>query len=291
MPPAPSSRDLVSGRVRNIDPPSAILRSPSFEFDPKRAGDWCAGSALQSHLLNGLSAFLPSGEAFFVQAMNLNPLPTSNVDENWRETLSLFAKQESNHLRQHKLYNDAVATCYPTFGRFLHYLDFGWLVVSRLSSRRMRLAFTVAIEHATAIFARTVLGSAEFFGSSDPEYEALWRWHSLEELEHKRVAFDLYQATGGGRLRLRAAMVIMCISFGLEYGFIVCRLLAADHKLWRRQTWVSLANILGAAEAKAARRALTAFFHAEFDPDDVDDRHLIDRAKGDPLIVERLVAG
>ena len=45
-------------------------------------------------------------------------------------------------------------------------------------------------------------------------------WHALEEIEHKGVAFDVYEAVGGGYLRRALAMVWVTILFALTLGFI-----------------------------------------------------------------------
>lgn len=45
-------------------------------------------------------------------------------------------------------------------------------------------------------------------------------WHALEEIEHKGVAFDVYEAVGGGYLRRAVAMVWVTILFALTLGFI-----------------------------------------------------------------------
>jgi len=45
-------------------------------------------------------------------------------------------------------------------------------------------------------------------------------WHALEEIEHKGVAFDVYEAVGGGYLRRALAMLWVTVLFALTLGFI-----------------------------------------------------------------------
>ena len=56
-----------------------------------------------------------------------------------------------------------------------------------------RLAATVALEHLTAILAAALLdGRSGSLAGADPRVAELWRWHAVEETEHKSVAFDVY---------------------------------------------------------------------------------------------------
>jgi hypothetical protein len=60
----------------------------------------------------------------------------------------------------------------------------------------MRLAMVAAIEHFTCILGYWVIsdaGSLDTAGA-DPVMLDLLRWHGSEEVEHRAVAFDLYQA-------------------------------------------------------------------------------------------------
>lgn len=57
-----------------------------------------------------------------------------------------------------------------------------------------QLSATIALEHFTAIMADRLLRKPEMIASTDPRMSALWRWHALEETEHKAVAFDVYRS-------------------------------------------------------------------------------------------------
>ncbi|WP_163614760.1 metal-dependent hydrolase, partial [Klebsiella pneumoniae] len=52
-----------------------------------------------------------------------------------------------------------------------------------------QLAATAALEHLTAIMADCLLSNPRWLEGADPTMARLWRWHALEETEHKAVAY------------------------------------------------------------------------------------------------------
>ena len=54
------------------------------------------------------------------------------------------------------------------------------------------LASTMALEHYTAMIAHQLLADPAHLADADPQVAALWRWHAIEEIEHKGVAYDTY---------------------------------------------------------------------------------------------------
>src|SRR5690554_7843610 len=66
-------------------------------------------------------------------------------------------------------------------------------------SAKHRLAITCALEHFTAILAHQVLTNPELIKGMHPGFKEMWRWHAVEETEHKAVAFDVYQQASGSR--------------------------------------------------------------------------------------------
>ncbi|HSW12472.1 MAG TPA: metal-dependent hydrolase, partial [Solimonas sp.] len=48
-----------------------------------------------------------------------------------------------------------------------------------------------------------------FIRQTDAEMIKLWQWHALEELEHKAVAYDVYEAIGNREIERRLAMPLV----------------------------------------------------------------------------------
>lgn len=79
------------------------------------------------------------------------------------------------------------------------------------------------IEHVTAIFASALLADQKrFCEPMHDDYRLLRHWHAVEEIEHKAVAFDVYQQTGGEYgLRLLAAIEV-AVFFPVVLFFSAC---------------------------------------------------------------------
>jgi predicted metal-dependent hydrolase len=56
----------------------------------------------------------------------------------------------------------------------------------------LNLAVTMALEHYTAMMAQEFLANPQHFAGAEPETAAMWRWHAIEEIEHKGVAYDTW---------------------------------------------------------------------------------------------------
>jgi len=67
----------------------------------------------------------------------------------------------------------------------------------RIATNRKRgpismLAVTIALEHFTAMMAETHARHVDLFDGAAPGIERMWRWHAMEETEHKAVAYDVF---------------------------------------------------------------------------------------------------
>ena len=62
----------------------------------------------------------------------------------------------------------------------------------RLGTLRM-LGVTIALEHFTAMLADIVDADPEMWEGTPEDIRRLWRWHAMEETEHKAVAFDVFE--------------------------------------------------------------------------------------------------
>ncbi len=264
-----------------------VVRAIRLDFDPAEAGVWHNGSALYSHMFNSLSAFLPRGEAFFVRAVHATA-DIGLAGTAFGAELDAFSRQEMAHGRQHARCNQAITVGRPIMTQFDRYLARAFDLVYRLSSKRMRLAYTMAVEHLTSTLARVLLSRPERLTQSKSDFALLWLWHGLEELEHKSTACIRYRQIGGGYIGRASAMLVMGLPFLFEWSFLVVGLLAYDKMLWRRHVfkdalafWISPSLWKGLGE-------VIQYFSFGFDPDARDDSEMVAVWRRYPALLERL---
>ena len=107
--------------------------------------------------------------------------------------IAAFGAQEAMHTREHLVFNRQAASRGYDFARIDTHLNarFKW---ARSRPRILQLAATAALEHFTAILAHTLLSDPVHLEGAAEEIQRMWRWHAIEEIEHKGVAFDTFLA-------------------------------------------------------------------------------------------------
>ena len=262
-------------------------RDRRFGRESKQARWWLAGDPVKTAIYNALSVTFPRGEALFVDSVRRF---RDGAEPRLAAEIQAFTKQEVTHSREHLAFNRRV-------------LDAGY-DVSRLEERvEYRLAFlaskppivslaaTMALEHFTAILAHALLANPRHLAGADPESAALWRWHAIEEIEHKGVAHDTWRhATRDWprwlRWKLKSkVMLLVTRNFLVDRTRGILDLLEQDGlrgpRVWARLVWVAFGN---PGIARTIAGAWAAYFLPGFHPWKRDDRALIAEA-------ERTLAG
>lgn len=198
-----------------------VIEQRDIEFDLTGVdlGRWHAQGAQVSHLLNALSQFFPEGEKFFIESVR--HYKDRITDPVLQKQVQGFIGQEAMHGREHRAYNEALKKAgYPIDAleqKVMKELRFA----KKVWGPKGRLASTIALEHLTAIMAHQVLYEPRVLAGCDPKMAALWRWHAVEETEHKAVAFDVYQAVVGRGFQAWLLRVFTLITSTLRFFFFV----------------------------------------------------------------------
>jgi uncharacterized protein len=170
----------------NPTPPDLAItvRDLRFGRDTAPRRWWLNGDPVASCWFTALSLTFPRGEAFFIESVKAN---RADAPPQLDAEIRAFVRQEVNHSREHIAFNRAGYDVAAIDARVAK-------LIAEANEQRpiARLAVTMALEHFTAMFAHDFLANPEHFLKSDEDQAELWRWHAVEEIEHKGVAYDTW---------------------------------------------------------------------------------------------------
>jgi predicted metal-dependent hydrolase len=149
---------------------------------------WLGGDPIGTALYNALSATFPKGEAFFVESVRAF---REGADARLAGDIKAFTTQEVMHSREHVAFNKRAVDAGYDLSRLDRDVDTR-LDIVRAKHPIVSLAATMALEHFTAMLAHELLADPRHLERADAETAALWRWHAIEEIEHKGVAYDTW---------------------------------------------------------------------------------------------------
>lgn len=271
--------DSGSGGREIARPARAIpIRQPARTLSRDIPRHWYGGEAFASHFMDALSSTFPYGEAFFVRSVL--HYRDRIEDPELLEEIHSFAGQESQHRRMHDDHvRLLVERGYPLIESRNRFAD---RILRWFNSHRpaASIAATAALEHLTAILARQVLSHPDrFTDSMHPDMAALWRWHALEEAEHKAVAFDVMQRAAPSYRRRVIAQAVNTLGLAIEVFDRLVYLLYKDGLLFRRAGWAGGWRFLYGEHGllRGIGAEYRGWYRRDFHPDEIDDRALIEQ--------------
>jgi uncharacterized protein len=222
-------------------PPDVLVtpRDVHFRTDSARATAWLGGDAVATAVFNALSLTFPDGERLFIDSVRAYG---SQLRGKLAEDARAFVAQEAIHSREHAGLNAQLdRRHYPVDqieGSVRRRLGF----LRKLGPMRM-LGVTIALEHFTSMLAAMFDSDPELWAGTPEEILRLWRWHAMEETEHKAVAFDVFQeATRNWSSRRRHlfrahVMALTSVHFTADVIRFAAALLEADGMGRWRARW------------------------------------------------------
>ena len=264
----------------SVSPKDLIItpRDRRFARDQKPGRWWHSGDPFATAFYNALSATFPKGEAFFVESVRQfrEGAPTKLAEE-----IKGFTTQEAIHSREHAAFNRAAVDGGYDLGPLEEQVQFR-LDFIKSKPPIASLASTMALEHFTAIFAHELLADPKHLASAEAEARAMWRWHAIEEIEHKGVAYDTWLHATRHWPRFKRWKVKANVMLLATRNFIVDRTAGALELLRQDgitgpRAWIGLLWFMWGKPGMMRKifRAWAAFFMPGFHPWNEDDRHLI----------------
>jgi predicted metal-dependent hydrolase len=265
--------EAVSSRAR----PEITVRKITFPFGADIPRHWFGNNPMQTHVFNGLNLVFPDGERFFVRAVQDHYEKIR--DPQLRQQVKAFFGQEGRHAHEHERYFATMRAQGYEIDTFLRRFHKFVQITSRFLPAAFRLSITAGAEHYTATLGAFALANPHM-EEAHPTMRNLIRWHAVEEIEHKAVAFDVLRETHPSYLlRITGFLFATVVLVGWT---------VAATRMLLRQDGVSAAErkaLLRAldkrdhgAMRKAINKGLREYFRRDFHPDQSDDRALLERS-------------
>jgi predicted metal-dependent hydrolase len=239
---------------------------------------WHGGRVEATAIYNALSATFPIGEAYFVESVRKF---REGAPPKLAEEIKGFTTQEAIHSREHDAFNKRAADAgYDLSG--LEAQVEKRLAVARERGPYANLAATMALEHFTAILAHQLLANPGHLDGAEPETADLWRWHAIEEIEHKGVAYDTWLWATRDWPRFKRWKVKAKVMLYVTRNFLVDRtagsleLMRQDGMTGVKAWWLLLTYLwVRPGMFRKIGGAWLKFFLPGFHPWNEDDRHLL----------------
>ncbi|MBN9287170.1 MAG: hypothetical protein BGO43_00870 [Gammaproteobacteria bacterium 39-13] len=219
-----------------MDSNAIVPRRLRFQIPKDLPRYWNDNCPIKTHILNAIAILAPAFERLAISSVL--PFKDNAGNPLLCEQLKGFIGQESAHGGEFIRYNQILKLQgYDTKRLEKGNLKrFKWL--SEKLSSKMHLSLTLAAEHLTAIISDLILRDKTWLHNAEPSTRALWRWHAIEEIEHKAVVFDLYkQVRGGYFTRIAGMWLVTGMLGGLllnNFGHLVIR----DKLIFKLSFWI-----------------------------------------------------
>jgi predicted metal-dependent hydrolase len=255
---------------------------------------WVRQDPYATAFFNALSAVFPHGETFMIRSL----MPwVERVPEPLKSEVEAFIVQEAAHSREHGAMNKGLSEA----GYDIAPLDRkirGFVAFFQDASDTVKLTATMCIEHFTAIIAAELLKNPLHLADVDDSMRELWLWHAVEEVEHKGVAFDVWNYATRTWSPLRRYLWRSLFMLAVTTSFFINRTLG-QLELLRQDGfgfWHSVREILrsGFGKQGVGRNVLrpwASFFRPGFHPWDHDDRLLLAQGEAELALIKAVRAG
>ena len=236
--------------------------------------NWAYGNPFFTAYIASLSSVFPEGEKFFIRSVrHFAPQVT---DPKLQQEVKDFIRQEAYHGQEHIVFNNKCQSLGWAVDNIHNFTIRINKLMERFLSPERRLAQTVCLEHLTASFAQFMMSNSELLDDQHPDLRKLLIWHSIEETEHKAVAFDVYMSSVNNRKLLRSTMR------GINRTFLMIIMAQAIYLLIKSRQMPSKANIQEFRQKLSGKDGLFAiirkdvkdFYREDFHPWQHDNSEL-----------------
>jgi len=202
---------------------------------------WFGNDPFRTRFFDAMSLLFPEGEKFFIACVRdyreriTDPALAAQVKD--------FIYQEGQHGMVHTAFNEHLKAQGIAVDRILQkQKDIMFGGFRKYLPKVFTLGQTVASEHMTALMAHGFFDNG-MFADADPRVRAMYAWHAVEEIEHKAVAFDVFQKVARGSYFTRVlSMLQVSLGFPLHVFMIMQHMFKVDGvknrvRVWAKGLW------------------------------------------------------
>jgi len=205
---------VVSKDYDNIKQNMVVREKLDFKLDHNIPKYWFDNDAFLTRFWGGVFATFPEGERYFISS--LRPFRDRITDEKLMQEVKDFMCQEGQHGIVHTEFNQILREQGMPVDKLVRYQHKIFNLLLSCFSAKYNLALTVACEHITALMMECFFAKKETMDHVDYRVRAMMAWHSIEEVEHKAVTFDVMKVVNVSYLTRVSAMFFLIFFFTLD---------------------------------------------------------------------------
>lgn len=175
---------------------------------------WFADDPFRTRVFDALSLTFPDGERYFIQCVRL--FKDQIHDPDLKQRVADFIMQEAQHGIAHSNMNKILINQGMPVQKFITQVNRRFGHALKRYPKQMNIAITAACEHLTALMADAFFTEKVTMADAHPYIRALFAWHSIEEMEHRDVAYDVMSKVGNtpNAIRYLALFLVTIMMFG-----------------------------------------------------------------------------
>ncbi|MDX1453456.1 MAG: metal-dependent hydrolase [Oleiphilaceae bacterium] len=272
---------LLKGKSSKATASPIPVRHMDFGFqDNKEELYFYDNDPFATSFYAAFSLVIPKGEHFFIHSVR--NYRDAIKDPELKERIRGFIGQEAIHSREHDAANASMEAHGLPRQQVEDRIEQLLWAIGKLP-KPFQLAFTVALEHYTAIISYDTISSKERQEKFTGRTREFMLWHMMEELEHKSVAYDVFKEQVGNYFVRAGTMAPIAVGLFPVFVAIQLYLLQAQGDLTLKNIWKYRKGIASIYGPKGLISRITPavldYFRPGFHPNDHDSTAMLEDLK------------
>lgn len=175
---------------------------------------WFDNDPFKTRLFDALSLTFPDGERYFIQCVRL--FQNQIEDPELANRVKDFIQQEAQHGISHDKMNKILINQEMPIEKYIRQVNQRFKHALKRYPNTFNIAITASCEHLTALMATTFFSEKSTMQGAHSFVRGLFAWHSIEEMEHRDVAYDVMVdvAKTSNIVRYTALILVTIMMFG-----------------------------------------------------------------------------